>query len=287
MNQLYELLTQYGPIDEVFLDGFNPLRKRPEPYDFNAWYRLIRDLQPNAVMFGGLDINWVGNELGVARQAQWSVVSFAGSPRPDQTSAIQDPTEPHAGNRASLVDPKTREIRWYPSECDARLESTWFWHPKQPPKTLADLETMYYTTVGRNCQLILDTPPNKSGLLDAADVARLREFGAWIHAHFTRDLAAGAASSRDAHGAFVYTLPRTTSFRTIGFAEQIASGQRVEAFAVDADAGDGIWRPLTSGQTIGYKRLIELDRTHTAHRVRLRILQTRGELAPIEMSLYR
>lgn len=287
LNQLYELLTQYGPIDEVFLDGFNPLRKRPEPYDFNAWYRLIRALQPNAVMFGGLDINWVGNELGVARQAQWSVVSFAGPPRPDQTSAIQDPTEPLAGSRASLVDPKAREIRWYPSECDARLESTWFWHPNQPPKTLAELETMYYTTIGRNCQLILDTPPNKSGLLDAADVARLREFGAWIHAHFDHDLAAGAALSREAGGAFVYTLPRTTQFQTIGFAEQITAGQRVEAFAVDADAGDGVWNPLTTGQTIGYKRLIKLDRTRSAKRVRLRILQAREKPEPIGLLLFR
>jgi alpha-L-fucosidase len=287
LNELYELLTQYGPIDEVFLDGYNPLKARPEPYDFPAWYRLIRALQPGAVMFGGPDVNWVGNEDGVARQAQWSVVSFAAPPRPDQTTSIQDPTDPRAGDRASLLDSKVRELRWYPAECDARLESTWFWHPHQPPKSLAALTTMYDTSIGRNCQLILDTPPDKSGRLDAADVARLGEFGAWIRRHATDDLAAGQRALRTADDSYVFTLARPVRFQTVGFAEDIARGQRVEAFDVALDAGDGTWRPLVVGQTIGYKRLLPLDGPHSATRVRLHVRAQRAPAGPITLHLYR
>ncbi len=286
LNELYELLTQYGPIDEVFLDGYNPLKARPEPYDFAAWYRLIRALQPGAVMFGGLDLNWVGNEDGVARQAQWSVVSFAAQPRPDQTTSIQDPSDPRAGNRASLLDPKVREILWYPAECDARLESTWFWHPNQPPKSLAALTTMYDTSIGRNCQLILDTPPDKSGRLDAADVARLREFGAWIRRHASHDLAAGSRTTRAIDGAYIFTLAKPVSFATIGFAEDIRRGQRIESFDVDVDDGDGSWHPLVHGETIGYKRLFRFSREHVAARVRLRVGGQRAAAGPISLMLY-
>jgi alpha-L-fucosidase len=286
LNQLYELLTQYGPIDEVFLDGYNPLKQRPEPYDFEAWYRLIRALQPQAVMFGGPDVNWVGDEDGVARQAQWSVVAFNAAPRPDQTTAIQDPTDPHAGDRASLLDRRTREIRWYPSECDARLESTWFWHPTQPPKSLAQLITMYYTSVGRNCQLILDTPPDKSGRLDAADIARLGEFGRWLQAHAVHDLAAGVTAARSGETT-VYTLRAPTRFQTVGFAEVIEGGQRVESFTVDADLGDGSWRTLARGETIGYKRLLRLEHPFVARRLRLRIIQARASVGPVTLVLYR
>ena len=81
LNQLYELLTEYGPIQEVWFDGANPDPSVHETYNYNAWYDLIRHLQPNAVIMGkGPDVRWVGNEGGVGRTTEWSVVPLPTSP---------------------------------------------------------------------------------------------------------------------------------------------------------------------------------------------------------------
>jgi alpha-L-fucosidase len=101
LNQLYELLTQYGPIEEVWFDGANPDRRVHETYNYEAWYDLIRLLQPNAVIMGkGPDVRWVGNEGGVGRGTEWSVIPLPASPGqfrwPDMTSH-------DLGGRAKLV----------------------------------------------------------------------------------------------------------------------------------------------------------------------------------------
>src|SRR5699024_3483135 len=76
-NQLRELLTNYGQIDEVWFDGANgegANGKVPE-YHFDEWYKLIRKLQPQAVIaIMGPDVRWVGTETGYGRLSEWSVV---------------------------------------------------------------------------------------------------------------------------------------------------------------------------------------------------------------------
>ncbi len=288
MNTLYELLTQYGPVEEVWFDGFNPLKNRAQPYAFAAWYALVRALQPNAVMFAGPDLDWVGNEDGVARTTQWSVVAFTGAPVPNQTTALHDPGAPNLGGRNDLTDPRTRLLAWYPSECDARLEAGWFWHPHHPPKSLARLQSMYYTSVGRNCQLLLDVPPDASGRFDAADVGRVDEFGAWVHREFGHDLAARARSTRAQTGGMhtlAIALPTPVRFQTICLQERIEAGQRVERFAVEVRRGNA-WRQIASGTTIGYKRLLRLAGPVTAQRLRVNVLQSRDTSQIARFSLY-
>jgi len=81
LNQLYELLTQYGPVHEVWFDGANPDPSVHQTYDYAAWYDLIRALQPNAVIMGkGPDVRWVGSESGYGRTTEWSVIPLPTSP---------------------------------------------------------------------------------------------------------------------------------------------------------------------------------------------------------------
>lgn len=46
LNQLFELLTEYGPIHEVWFDGATPKSKGGQTYTYAAWYELIRTLAP-------------------------------------------------------------------------------------------------------------------------------------------------------------------------------------------------------------------------------------------------
>ncbi|MCB0748827.1 MAG: alpha-L-fucosidase, partial [Ignavibacteriae bacterium] len=81
MNQLFELLTEYGPIHEVWFDGAHPKRKGDQKYTYNQWYDLIRKIAPDAVIFGkGPDVRWCGNEAGETRKSEWSVIPINGIP---------------------------------------------------------------------------------------------------------------------------------------------------------------------------------------------------------------
>lgn len=290
LNELYELLTQYGPVEEVWFDGANPLKGsgRVQQYDFSAWFALVRALQPRAVIFP-IDLNWVGNENGQARRSQWSVVPLTAPPVADQSTHAVDPGSPDLGSDATLTNPKTKLLRWMPSECDVPLERGWFWHPNAPPKSLTQLQTIYYDSVGRNCQLLLDVPPDRRGRFDERDVARLLAFGAWLHSTFSDDLARSAklqARVNGTRGVFTLTLRRPAGVRIIALQEEIRVGQRVEEFAVDADDGGG-WRAIARGTTIGYKRLLRLPSSVVAARVRVRVLSARDTPHLARIALYR
>ncbi len=289
LNELYELLTQYGPVEEVWFDGANPLKDsgRVQPYDFTAWYTVVHALQPNAVIFP-IDLNWVGNEEGHARLSQWSVIPLTGPPVADQSTHVVDPTSDALGNDATLTNPKTRLLRWMPSECDVPLEPGWFWHPRAQPKSLGALQGIYFASIGRNCQLLLDVPPDRSGRFDAADIARLQQFHSWIRDAFANDLARGAIRHESVDGARAtdtFSLERSVMIRTIELRERIADGQRIARFAVDARDGS-TWRQIASGTTVGYKRLLQLQKPVETNGVRVRILDARDTPELAGLALY-
>jgi alpha-L-fucosidase len=278
LNELYELLTQYGPVEEVWFDGANPLAGsgRIERYDFADWIAMVRALQPNAVIFP-IDVNWVGNEQGIARTSQWSAIPLTGPPVPTQATHVVDPSSPDLGDDATLTDPKTKLLRWMPSECDVPLEKGWFWHPHSPPKSLAQLETIYEDSVGRNCQLLLDVAPDRRGRFDTADVQRVEQFGAWVRQTFGRDLASGTLTLR---------APHPVRAKYVVLQEDIRYGQRVERFAVEARSPSG-WQTIARGTTIGYKRILPLPGLVTTERLRIRILAARDTPHISRIALYR
>ena len=168
--QLTELLTQYGRIDEVWFDGANgegPNGKRQE-YDWPRTWALVRELQPQAVMFSdaGPDVRWIGNERGAAGTTNWStvdprIVTRPGMEGTDVMRSLQD------GDRDGTV--------WRPGETDVSIRPGWFHHAAEDAKvrTPENLVELYFSSVGRNSKLLLNVPPTRAGLLGDADVASL------------------------------------------------------------------------------------------------------------------
>ncbi|MFK4226315.1 alpha-L-fucosidase [Streptomyces sp. NPDC019890] len=301
MNTLYEILTKYGQLDELWFDGADPTEGK-QPYNFNDWFKMVRTLQPSAVMFNGPDIRWVGNEDGFARDSEWSVVPQKGSPAPDgeRHSTFGEMADNIAGD--DKLTTESDYLAWHPAECDARLQPDWFWHEGQGPKSLDRLMQMYFESVGRNCQLLLNIAPDRSGRFPAAEVARMAEFGGKIRSTFATNLAAGATAADDggtSHtpgndparvldgddgtawqpakttGGLVLDLGSAKTFNTVLLQENIQVGQRVSGFAVDAWNGSS-WQQVTSATTIGYKRLLKLGTPVTTQKVRLRITGSRA-----------
>lgn len=306
-NQLRELMTRYGTISEVWLDGANggdgwyggacETRNidRRTYYDYPKIHSIIRGLQPQAVIFsdGGPGCRWVGNERGIASETNWSFlrdgVVYPGYPDADELGP---------GHADGDV--------WIPAECDVSIRKGWFYHPEEDSmvKTPEQLADLYYRSVGRNGKLLVNFPVDREGLIHPVDSASIcearriidRELGddllaeAKVRASGTRGRRFAAARVLDGspdtfwapkdgvcEGTLEFTLPGRQSVSRILLQEFIALGQRVQEFAIDYCDDDG-WRPLPIREqltTIGYKRILRFDPVE-ATAIRLRITASRA-----------
>lgn len=301
MAQLTELLTNYGPIFEIWWDGAcgeGPNGKK-QVYDWPAFRAVARKLQPNVVIFSdaGPDIRWVGNEDGYADETNWS--PFDNDNYPGQSTTHQTQGDENGAN-------------WVPSECDVSIRPGWFYHASQDDqvKSLDHLLDIYFGSVGRNGNMLLNVPADREGLIHPNDVARLKEFRRALQAIFKTDLLKGkpttASDVRDAgfepenatgggrrywatsdgvtSADLTVDLGKPTEIGFVSIREFIPLGQRVEAFAIDADTPAG-WKEIAKGTTIGRKRILRFEPV-TATKLRLRIVNARACVTIAEFSAY-
>jgi alpha-L-fucosidase len=325
LNQLREVLTTYPGIDEVWFDGAcaeGPNGKRQE-YDWRAYWKLIRELAPDAaITVRGPDVRWCGNEAGYTRKSEWSVIPMPGDEQPWETSDqtisgyLRDIYGDDLGGREVLM--RSRKDRavlaWYPSQVNTSIRPGWFYHKSEDNlvRSLEDMLTVYYGSVGGNGQFLLNIPPDRRGLFHENDVARLQQIGDMLRTTFAQNLASGATLTAQVDGgkslgdvaALLDGNPDTFWTTTDGptaatvtvelsapvranclmLQEHIASGQRVEAFEVEVFT-DGQWRPVASSTVIGYKRLVRFDDA-TVSGVRVRFTQFRARPTLASMGLY-
>ncbi|WP_285743066.1 alpha-L-fucosidase [Lentzea sp. NBRC 105346] len=313
MNNLYELLTRYGTIDEVWWDGANPTGK-DNPYNYTDFIRIVRTLQPNAVMFQDIDNRWVGNEDGVGRQSEWSPIPLIGdaSTAADRFLEPEDERAADIGGDSVLAQRKSdgtskwSVLRWTPAECDASIYPDGWFYPYTSIKSPAQLEDTYYTSVGRNCQLLLNVGPDRRGLLDQPTIDALTTFGNTISSTFAVDSARGASASTDSGtspgsavdgnadtswklagttGSLTLDLGSARTFNVINVQEDMAVGMRTQSFAVDRWNG-ATWVQVATDTTVGYKKLVRLPAPVTTSRVRLRITGSRAAPAIATFSLH-
>ncbi|PTY08373.1 glycoside hydrolase family 29 [Opitutaceae bacterium EW11] len=299
-NQLRELLTNYGPIFEVWFDGANggdgyyggAREKRTIDkttyYDWQNTWSIVRELQPQAVMFSdaGPDARWVGNENGVAGDPCWATIN-ASDFFPGQAERLEN------GDRFGA--------QWLPAEVDVSIRPGWFYHASEDAKvkTPAELYSIYLTSVGRGANLILNLAPDRRGIIPEGDVASLRAWRQALDATFRENLVTGAtvvASNtrhRDATFAperaldgdsqtywsaddsektaeLVLDLGRDRTFDLVRLTEFLPLGQRIDRVTLEAwDASTGAWREFATATSVGAQRLLPTAPT-TTRKVRLR-----------------
>jgi alpha-L-fucosidase len=291
-NQLRELLTNYGEISEVWFDGAcgeGPNGKR-QVYDWAGYFALIRELQPGAVIsIMGPDARWIGNEAGVTRESEWSVIPVVGSDdAPDEKNpggiAGLDAQAKDLGSfgRIAEVARQGGRLIWYPGQVDVSIRPGWFYHAAEDGKvkTLAHLLEIYYTSVGGNAQLLLNIPPDQRGRIHENDARQLKELGDRLRATFAENLAAGALQGTgpgEDRPSRTYELAGPKRFNVIMMKEDLHEGQRIESFALDAWDGKG-WLEIAKGTTVGWKKLLRFPAVEVG-KVRVRILKARGEVA--------
>ena len=168
LNQLFELLTEYGPIDEVWFDGAHPKRKGGQQYDYHAWKTLIKALAPNAVVFGREGTRWCGNEGGRTRDTEWNIIPYEANP--DTMSVFADLTDLDLGSRERLYEGKF--LHYQPAETNTSIREGWFYRDDthQKSRNADDVFDIYERAVGGNSIFLLNIPPNREGRLDRRDL---------------------------------------------------------------------------------------------------------------------
>ncbi len=319
VKQLTELLTNYGRIDEVWFDGANgegPNGKK-QVYDFERWYKFIRELQPSAMIaIMGPDVRWVGTETGYGRETEWSVVPANNLDQSVISSNSQkgiafkpsgDMTGNDLGSRDKIINAKG--LVWYPAETDVSIRPGWFYHPEENDKVKSPekLLDIYFHSVGRNSVLLMNIPPGKEGLINEADIKALKEWKKLRDNIFKNNLAKGAeitslnginkqtildenyytywtTKGKDTSAVIELKLKNKTTFNVLVLQENISLGQRIEKFELEYWDGK-VWKKGTEGTTVGYKRLLQFDSV-TTDKVRLKILSSRLNPTIAEMGLY-
>ncbi len=200
---------------------------------------ILQQYAPHAMIFQGphATIRWAGNENGFVPYPAWNSISAVDAKTGVATALNGDP------NGAV----------WLPNEVDVSiLRPNWFWNEKSQRNLLSldALVEIYYRSIGRGAQLLLNVPPDTNGLIPDADGVRARQFGKEIQRRFGRSIAETSGSGA------VITLPLPTRSRidTIILEEDCSFGERVRSYKVEA-RHEGVWVALGTGSAIGHKRI--------------------------------
>ena len=307
MTQLTHLLTNYGEVSEVWFDGAKGSNVS-QTYYFDQWFALVKELQPNALIFSdmGSDVRWIGNEGGYAGEPNWSKIKGDTLTLPHYDTDYLNHGDPEGTD-------------WIMGEANTSIRPGWFFHASQKTKSLDQLVDIYFNSVGRNATLLLNVPPDKQGLLNSDDEARLREFNSVIANTFKENLAdqcqvsatsyRGQRQNVDTYsplnvtdgdydtywttddgtftGSLTVDLESETVFDVISLQEYIPLGQRIERFNVEVyNENLGEWKQVAEGQTIGYKRLIRLA-PMSASKIRINITSSQNIPLINDVSVYK
>jgi alpha-L-fucosidase len=286
LNQLFELLTEYGPIHEVWFDGAHPKRKGGQTYNYLAWKELIRALAPKAVIFGKEDIRWCGNEAGKTRDTEWNVIPYQEDP--DRMNSFADLTAESLGSREDLY--KGKYLHYQQAETNTSIREGWFYRDDEDQKVRSadDVFDIYERSVGGNSTFLLNIPPNREGKFSPTDVSVLEEVGVRINETYGSNLLTGAKgpkgildndlSSFELLGSgpqeMVIEADAPITVNRLTIQEAIDThGERVEQHALDAWVDNG-WKEIAAATNIGYKRILRFPEV-TTQKLRIRILESR------------
>ncbi len=300
VNMLGEVLGSYGEVFEQWFDGANgegPNGKK-QVYDWKLFNSTVYKFQPNAIIFsdGGPGCRWVGNENGYAGETNWCTLNA-------------DKVYPGYPDFKELTPGHEDGTHWVPAECDVSIRPGWFYSPQTDGKvkTVTQLVDIYDGSIGRGGNLLLNVPVDRRGLIAKEDSIRLMEFRKAIDDAFQKNLATSAkAVGKSRNGYAVQHIidgdaatawaPDTRSnevvlqfrepvkFNRIVLQENIALGQRVKSFSIEAWKGNRFIE-IARQTTMGHKRILHVPETTTTQ-IKIRILEAKDTPVLNEVGVY-
>jgi len=267
INQIGELLTNYGKIDYLWFDGCG---SEGHEYDKERIVAAIRGMQPDILIFNmwDPDVRWVGNEAGVA--------AF------DNSNIVSD-------TDFSILTEKKEELGSYkflPAECDFMMrEDNWFYSDRDEHtvKSVGELVGLYYHSVGRGANFLVNIGPDRRGMLPDTDAARLKEFGDEIRRRFNNPIE--STFSQTENGGIVKT-GETKLINHLVLSEDLSEGESVCEFKIYAKS-NRIYKKncIYAGKTIGHKH-IAIFPAIKASEIIIEITCSNGEFKLLKPEVY-
>lgn len=286
LNQLFELLTEYGLVHEVWFDGAHPKRKGGQTYNYLAWKELITTLAPEAVIFGKEDIRWCGNEAGGTRDTEWNIIPYGDNPH--TMTVFSDLTDDKLGDREQLYE--GNYLHYQPAETNTSIREGWFYRDDTNQKTRSadDVFDIYERSVGGNSIFLLNIPPNREGEFSPIDVEVLNEVGKRIEQTYSINLLDGAKGPKqvldqdefsfvlldEGISSIEFKTPKPITTNRFVLQEAITThSERIEKHALDAWINN-TWEEIATATNVGYKRILRFPEV-TSNKFRIRILESR------------
>lgn len=298
-NQLTELLTGYGKINEVWFDGAKGANARAFEYDWERYYALIRRLQPDAnIAICGPDIRWVGNEGGKTRKSEFSVVpsylrlteavSKNSQHSQDDAKKLKKLTssDEDLGSREILKN--SPELCWYPAEVDVSIRKGWFYskNENRTVKSASKLFKIYLKSVGNNCTLLLNVPPTDKGIIHRKDARVLKSLGRKIDEMYANPIIVEKLGKLNENDGYIdFEFDSVKKLRYVIISENIRYSQRVEAFDIYIKKPNGKYKKAYSSTVIGSKKIAEI-RNKKCDGARLVIKQSRSTPVISQIGFY-
>ena len=293
-DQLTELVTQYGKIDEIWWDGAG---SKETPYDWGRWAYIIKKHQPNALIFGSMgatpyiDLRWVGNEAGFAGKTHYASIN-------EDNIYVE--------NVSFLNSGEFMGERYIPAEVDVSIRPGWFYHEDQDDqvKSPLELDEIWFRSVGNNAMMLLNFPPNKAGRLFPKDVQNAIISNRRIEKMLSVNFLVGSkiktynqyCANTDIYNAVLsdddlfyassenkaivdIVLPENTpEFNVIILGEKVELGERITEFTLEC-LDSGAPEILARGTSVGYLRALKFKSTK-GRNLRLTIV---GAVTPITL----
>ena len=284
-NQLTELMTQYGKIWECWWDGAGSTET---VYDWDRWAKIVRDNQPDAIIFGSLgatphvDIRWVGNERGVAGRPCYANI--------DENSLVVENTD-------ELNSGKIDGERFIPAEVDVSIRPGWFYHEDQDDKVRSaeNLVDLWFSSVGSNAGFLLNIPPDRRGIIHEKDAASILEFNRIMTLGFAnnkaKQISVKTSSERTGYEAvniiskdparfysahnsnhcprIMLDLGEEKEFNAVTLSEVMDLSHRVTDIEISAYV-DGAWQLLVKSGCVGNKLAAGFDKI-SASRIMIKV----------------
>lgn len=264
INQISELLSNYGTIDYLWFDGCG---SEGHQYDTKRIVAEIRRLQPEILIFNmwDPDTRWVGNEAGVANSPNFNTVS-------ELDFSVMTEDKDSLGKTAFL-----------PAECDCRMRfENWFYseNDENTVKSLDELMGLYYYSVGRGANLLINIGPDRRGLLPEKDAERLIEFGNEIKRRFENPI------NYTMNKNYVCEFEKYMSVNHVVIEEDLTDGENIKKFEIRLyPAHQGKPIKVFEGDTVGHKRICSFP-TFVTNKAEIAVTEKNGEEKIKNISFY-
>jgi alpha-L-fucosidase len=259
VEQIRELLTNYGPITYLWMDHIGETQGILDPVAVDKfWVQIVdeaRRLQPECLL--------MSIDIALTRDAQAEGGVHGGrAAYPLWYASNRLDSKVMQGWPEADVESGDQFIVW---ESNTIFSGGWFWNGPGV-KSVEEMKEHYLYTIGRGSTFLPNFAPDKRGLMTRTVMERASAFGGFI-----RQFDKGIAETSGSGKVLELKLPKEVSVNHILIEEELREGQKVLAYNVEARQADGSWIVIAGGQSIGNKRIQSFESIKT-EAVRFRVL---------------